>query len=57
VRPRRLPTGRNTDARVEAVAKRLRDEEGLPPGSAVVLVMGGATDPVGTTTMIKLLRL
>ena len=39
------------------VEKRLRDEEGLPPGSAVVLVMGGATDPVGTTTMIKLLRL
>jgi pyruvate kinase len=57
VRPRRLPGGRTTDARIEGVTRRLREEEGLPAGAAVVLVMGGAHDPAGTTSLIKLLRL
>ncbi len=54
---RRLPGGRTSDARIDAVAERLRRDEGLASDATVVVVMGGPTDPAGTTTSIKLLRL
>ena len=55
VRAHRLPAGRGTDAVVERVARGLGDPVGLAPGERAVLVMGGASDPAGTTTLIKLL--
>jgi pyruvate kinase len=54
VLPRRLPAGRSTDAVVAAVLRRLRAEEHVPRGSRVVLVVGGGTDPAGTTTLVRL---
>lgn len=57
VRPRRLPGGRGTDAVVSQVLERLRREEGLAGGERAVLVMGGAQDPAGATTLVKLLTL
>ncbi len=55
VHPRRLPAGRSTDAVVEKVLERLRTDGGLAPGARAVLVMGGAKDPAGATSLIKLL--
>ena len=57
VKARRLPAGRTTDAIERNLRRRLRDTEGFPPGARVVLVMGGANDPSGTTSLIKLLHL
>lgn len=50
-----LPAARGTDEVVERLARGLRDPMGLAAGERAVLVMGGATDPAGTTTIIKLL--
>ncbi|MDJ0522948.1 MAG: pyruvate kinase [Planctomycetota bacterium] len=50
-----LPAARGTDEVIERVARGLRDPMGLAPGERAVLVMGGATDPAGATTLIKLL--
>jgi len=55
VAPQKLPAGRHTDALVENVLDRLRSTKHLRPGERAVLVMGGARDPIGATTMIKLL--
>jgi pyruvate kinase len=55
VRPRRMPAGRTTDARLRGVLARLRKAEHLRRGARVVLVMGGAGDPAGTTSLVKLL--
>lgn len=57
VRPRHLVTARSTDATMLAVANDLRRRAGLRPGARVVLVMGGADDPTGATSIIKLLTL
>ncbi len=57
VRPKRLPAGRSTDALIHRVTSVLRDAEGLDVGARAVLVMGGAQDPAGATTLIKLLTL
>jgi pyruvate kinase len=57
VRARRLPAGKSTDAVVSQVAQHLRDSAGLAAGSRAVLVMGGAADPAGATTLVKLLTL
>jgi pyruvate kinase len=57
VRPRRMAAGGTTDAAIRAVVARLRREERLRPGSRVVLVMGGARDPAGTTSLVKLVTL
>ncbi len=53
----RLPAGRGTDAVVERVTAGLRDSGDLARGDRAVLVMGGARDPAGATTLIKLLTL
>lgn len=55
VEARRMPGGSGTDAIVRAVTRRLRTEGALTPGDRAVLVMGGAKDPAGATTLIKLL--
>ena len=57
VRPRHMPAARSTDATVAAVVHDLRRRAGLPSGARVVLVMGGADDPTGATSLIKLLTL
>lgn len=57
VRPRLMPAARSTDAIVAAVAADLRRRAGLRRGARVVLVMGGADDPTGATSLIKLLTL
>ncbi len=57
VRPRHLLAAGSTDATALAVATDLRRRAGLAPGSRVVLVMGGADDPTGATSIIKLLTL
>ena len=56
VRPRRLPAHNDTDDIIEDVMRKLRAEK-LARGSRAVLVMGGAHDPAGTTTLVKLLTL
>jgi len=56
VRPRLLPHAGSTDATIRAVLRRLRGEEGVRRGARVVLVMGAAEDPAGTTNLVKLLR-
>jgi pyruvate kinase len=56
VRAQRLPAGRGTDALLRGVVPRLK-EEGLAPGARAVLLMGGADDPAGATTLIKLMTL
>lgn len=55
VAPQRLPAGRSTDELVKNVLKQLRETKHLRPGERAVLVTGGTHDPVGATTMIKLL--
>lgn len=55
VTARRMPAGDGTDAIVQAVTRRLRAEGALASGDRAVLVMGGAKDPAGATTLIKLL--
>ena len=57
VRPRHLPARRSTDETIRAVLASLRREEGLSRGDRVVLAMGGAEDPAGTTSLVKLLTL
>jgi pyruvate kinase len=57
VRTRPMPIGRSTDEVVAQVARQLREEVGLAPGSRAVLAMGGAGDPAGATTLVKLLTL
>ncbi len=57
VRAKRLPGGRSTDSIVARVSSVLRESEGLSVGARAVLVMGGAQDPAGATTLIKLLVL
>ena len=57
VRPRHLLTAGSTDATMLAVATDLRRRAGFPSGARVVLVMGGADDPTGATSIIKLLTL
>ena len=51
----RIPAGRSTDAIVREVRRRLRAEGSLAAGDRAVLVMGGAGDPAGATTLIQLL--
>ena len=51
----RIPAGQTTDAIVGGVRRRLRAEGALADGDRAVLVMGGAKDPAGSTTLIKLL--
>lgn len=55
VRAHRVPAGSGTDAVVREVTRRLRAEGALSAGDRAVLVMGGARDPAGATTLIKLL--
>lgn len=55
VQTRRLPAGKGTDAVVAEVTRCLRAEGALQSGDRAVLVMGGARDPAGATTLIKLL--
>ena len=55
VRPRRLLAVGSTDDVIRAVLARLRAEEHVRRGSRVVLVMGAGADPVGTTSLVKLL--
>jgi pyruvate kinase len=57
VRPRPMPHAGSTDGVMRAVLRRLRVGESLPAGARVVLVMGGARDPAGTTSLVKLLTL
>jgi pyruvate kinase len=57
VRPRRMPAGRTTDDAIRAVVARLRSAERLRAGARVVLVMGGARDRAGATSLVKLLTL
>ena len=53
VRAECLPPASGTDAVVGEVVAHLR-EQGLRKGDRAVLVMGGAKDPAGATTLIKL---
>lgn len=56
VRPMRLPEVKGgTDAVVARVVRELRRTEKFSAGTRAVLVMGGARDPAGATTMIQLL--
>ncbi|MHC5012174.1 MAG: pyruvate kinase [Planctomycetota bacterium] len=54
VHAKRLPRAEGTDAVVGEVVERLRATAALGPGDRAVLVMGGAKDPAGATTLIKL---
>jgi pyruvate kinase len=55
VKPQRLAAIGSTDALADRVLESLRASGHLRAGERAVLVMGGARDPIGTTTMIKLL--
>ena len=55
VKPQRLPRGRSFDAFAEKVIDLLLAGNHLNRGDRAVLVMGGAKDPIGATTLIKLL--
>ena len=55
VHAHRIPAGQATDAIVRDVRRSLRAEGWLEAGDRAVLVMGGARDPAGATTLIKLL--
>jgi len=57
VRPRHLPARGSTDAVLRTVMSSLAREQRLRRGDRVVLVMGGAEDPAGTTSLIKLVTL
>jgi pyruvate kinase len=56
VRPRLLPRVRTTDEAIRVIVGR-RAREGLARGARVVLAMGGAKDPAGTTSLVKLVTL
>lgn len=57
VRPRHLPARGSTDAVLRSVMSSLKREQRLRRGDRVVLVMGGAEDPAGTTSLVKLVTL
>lgn len=54
VRPQKLPATRETDDIFQFVKADMHKTGGLEPGERVVLVMGSAKDPAGSTTLIKL---
>ncbi|MDA1196046.1 MAG: pyruvate kinase [Planctomycetota bacterium] len=55
VEAERLPARAGTDRVVAEVTRRLRARGALAGGDRAVLLMGGAADPAGATTLIKLL--
>ncbi len=57
VSAQRIPASGGTDGIVGAVTRRLLADGALAAGDRAVLVMGGARDPAGATTLIKLLSL
>jgi pyruvate kinase len=53
----RIQGGGGTDAILADALARLREDPDVEAGDLAVAVMGGAKDPAGATTLIKLLHL